>query len=126
MRTAMRLGCAALTLWMVVGCAGPAFVGKYRGPEPFGGKEYSIQPPDVDFQSPVQIVVLTFKDERPVNEHDLDWTRQTSPVNNTHGQPREVRKEFDRAIKAGLGAHPQIRLVSPESFAKTRKAGMVI
>lgn len=124
MRRRFVLAGAAATLGLG-GCA-TGMLGTYRGPEPFGGKDYVIAPPAVRLDAPTRIVVLTFKDDRPANARDLDWTRQASNAANTVGQPREVRREFDRAIKAGLREHPQIRIVTPETFAASRDADLVI
>lgn len=116
---------AAAAMLLLGGCAGTT-LGTYRGPEPFGGKDYVIAPPATRLESPVGLVVLVFKDDRPANEHDLDWTRQASNIRNTVGQPREVRKEFDRAIKSGLREHRNIRIVAPEAFAASHEADLVI
>lgn len=116
-----------LTLWVLLvltGCGG--MVGAYRGPEPFGGKEYVISPPQADLRREVRVVVLMLTDERPAMEHDLDWVRQSHAFGDNLGQPPEVRKEFDRAIRAGLTAHRRIRLVSPETFLETRQADLII
>jgi hypothetical protein len=109
---------------VLTGCGG--MVGVYRGPEPFGGKQYSVSPPRVDLAREVLVVVLMLADERPAMEHDLDWVRQSHSFGSTVGQPPEVRKEFDQAIKAGLSANRYIRLVSPETFLKTRDADLII
>ncbi len=101
-------------------------VGAFRGPEPFGGKNYLVAPPKLRLPTPAKVVVLLLKDERPQKEHELDWVRQANPMGDTTGQPREVRKEFDRAIKSGLAAHGRITLVAPETFAETRDADLVI
>ena len=74
----------------------------------------------------MRIVLLTFKDERPQNSRDLDWTRQASNYENTVGQAAEVRPEFERAIRAGLQEHARIRMVPREIFLQNRDADMVI
>ncbi|HYD63512.1 MAG TPA: hypothetical protein VEC35_24370 [Noviherbaspirillum sp.] len=71
-------------------------------------------------------MLLIFKDERPAQEHDLEWTRQASNYANTVWQAKEVRGEFERAIRAGLAAHRNIELVSSEQFLQTRDADVVI
>lgn len=125
MANALRmLGAAAAAL--LLGACASTMLGTYRGPEPFGGKDYAVAPPAVRIESSVGVVVLVFKDDRPANEHDLDWTRQASNYSNTVGQPREVRREFDRAIKAGLREHKGIRIVSPEEFSASRDADLVV
>jgi hypothetical protein len=115
---------AGLLLVLTTGCGG--MVGVYRGPEPFGGKEYVISPPRADLRREVAVVVLMLTDERPAMEHDLDWVRQSHAFGDNLGQPLEVRKEFDRAIRSGLSAHRRIRLVSPETFLQTREADLII
>ena len=107
------------------GCA-TGMVGRDNGPEPFGGKTYRVEPPGARLQRTLKIVLLTFKDERPQNSHDLEWTRQASNYENTVGQAAEVRPEFENAIRAGLASHAHIRLVPRETFLQTRDADMVI
>ncbi|MBI5558761.1 MAG: hypothetical protein HY885_14100 [Deltaproteobacteria bacterium] len=116
-----------LTAGLVVALAGcGGMVGVYRGPEPFGGKEYAVSPPKVTLSREVRVVVLMLADERPAMEHDLDWVRQSHSFSDNLGQPAEVRTEFDRAIKSGLSASRRIRLVAPETFLQTRDADLII
>ena len=117
------LGTAAALL--LTGCA-TGMVGRDNGPEPFGGKAYRVNPPAARLRRTVKIVLLTFKDDRPKNSHSLEWTRQASNYSNTVGQPAEVRPEFENAIRSGLSAHSQIRLVSREAFLQDRDADLVI
>ncbi|OGQ97373.1 MAG: hypothetical protein A2521_08360 [Deltaproteobacteria bacterium RIFOXYD12_FULL_57_12] len=112
-------------LLTLAGCAGN-MGGVPGGPKPFGGKEYKIAPPRVSLSREVKVVVMLLDDERPPMDHELDWVGQANPFGNTMGQPKEVGKEFDRAIKAGLVACPNIRLVAPEMFLETRDADLVI
>lgn len=101
-------------------------VGRYNGPEPFGGKDYRVSAPNARLNRTARIVLLTFKDDRPKNSHDLDWTRQASNYSDTVGQPVEVRPEFENAISGALRAHPRIRLVPRETFLQKREADIVI
>ena len=121
---AKRMMASACALTLLAGCA--VMVGKYRGPEPFGGKDYVVAPPNVNLSHTERVVVLVFKDERGQIEHELDWVRQANPANTTLGQPKEVRGEFERAIKAGLSAHRRIELVASETFLQTHEADLVI
>lgn len=115
---------AALLSGWLAACSN--MVGPYRGPEPFGGKDYVISPPAVILRAPLQVVVLVLKDERPALAHELDWVRQAASLGDTLGQPREVRREFDRAIKNGLREHAKIQIVTPEAFADSRAADLII
>jgi hypothetical protein len=117
------LGTAATLL--LGGCAS-GMVGRDNGPEPFGGKAYRVEPPSARLRRTLKIVLLTFKDERPKNSRNLEWTRQASNYSDTVGQATEVRPEFENAIRAGLAAHSQIRLVPREIFLQDRDADMVI
>lgn len=110
---------------LLTGCA-TGMVGRYNGPEPFGGKEYRVTAPDARLPRTVKIVLLTFKDDRPQNSNGLDWTRQSSNYSNSVGQAPEVRPEFDRALTNGLQGNARIRLVPRETFLRTRDADMVI
>ncbi len=101
-------------------------MGNYRGSESFGGATYQLDRPPAFIPWPVSVVLLTLKDERPANEHDLDWTRQASNFSKTSGQPAEVRADFDRALRSGLSAHPGIHLISPQAFLQSKKADLVI
>jgi hypothetical protein len=107
------------------GCA-TGMIGRDNGPEPFGGKTYRVEPPSARLRRTLKIVLLTFKDDRPKNSRNLEWTRQASNYENTVGQATEVRPEFENAIRAGLMSHAQIRLVSRETFLQNRDADMVI
>lgn len=118
-----RLMAFACALALLSGCGS---VGRYRGAEPFGGKDYVVAPPAARLAQPAKVVLLVFKDERPANAHDLEWTRQASNYENTLGHVKEVRGEFARAIRAGLAAHRKIELVSSEEFLQTHDADLVI
>lgn len=120
-----RIVLSAVAALLLSGCV-TGMVGRYNGPEPFGGKEYRVAPSSARLPRAVKVVLLTFKDERPQNSRDLEWTRQASNYENTVGQAAEVRPEFERAISAGLQAHSRIRLVSRETFLQNRDADVVI
>ncbi|HEX8949195.1 MAG TPA: hypothetical protein VF790_09560 [Dissulfurispiraceae bacterium] len=120
----LAISLIVIGLFVLAGCAG--MVGQYRGPEPFGGKNYNVAPPNANFTRTVRIVLLMFKDERTANEHDLDWTRQAHFARNATGQPMEVRTEFHRALTSGLTAHRRIQLIAPETFLQTKDADLII
>lgn len=115
--------------WLVVVLifhSGCGMVGVYQGPEPFGGNRYNVSPPKLRLNRNVKIVLLVLEDKRPRMSKDLDWARQSHVFRNSTGQPSEVRNEFYRAIKSGLNAHPQIKVISPKQFLKSKKADLVI
>lgn len=122
----MRNLIAIITFLLLAAITGCGTVGPYRGPEPFGEKAYAVYPPDVTISRPVVVVLLVFKDDRPANEHDLDWTRQANAYASKVSQPREVRTEFHKALLGGLSLHQQIQIIPPEIFLRTKEADLVI
>jgi hypothetical protein len=114
------------TATLLLGGCATGMVGRDNGPEPFGGKAYRVEPPGARLRRTLKIVLLTFKDDRPQNSRNLEWTRQASNYEDTVGQATEVRPEFENAIRSGLLAHTQIRLVARETFLQNRDADMLI